>query len=79
MTNTVNQFIEFTLQHFLMAIDDCVVKKILENRIHDSIVPEMSVNLLVSGTYWLIGLLGRMFANGPETWVQSQVASYRRL
>ena len=24
----------------------------------------------------LIGLVGRVFANGPETWVQSQVASY---
>ena len=47
-----------------MPVDDCVVKKILENRINDSIVPETSVNLLVSGTYWLIGLVGRVFANG---------------
>ena len=26
-----------------------------------------------------IGLVGRVFANGPEAWVQSQVASYQRL
>ena len=27
----------------------------------------------------LIGLVGRVFANGPETRVQSQVESYQRL
>ena len=27
----------------------------------------------------LIGLVGRVFTNGPETWVQSQVESYQRL
>ena len=27
----------------------------------------------------IIGPVGRVFTNGPETWVQSQVASYQRL
>ena len=26
-----------------------------------------------------IGLMSRVFSNGPETWVQSQVESYQRL
>ena len=36
-------------------------------------------SLLIYISYWAIGLISRVFANGPGVWDQSHVESYQRL